>query len=291
MQQPHTGEAMLLRLALTFILMIGTACVAPPVPAALPALTASPAPLTLDMPRSAPTSTPSITAPPVPTHTPAPTPVPPTPTIDPDLVLPDLGTLTPTDLILAFGSGGQRLLRFTNSIINTGPGVLEVLGQHDPDKDQVVVTQHIFRQDGTFWERLAGEFIFHPTHDHWHFENFARYEVWSLTSDRELDQLVALTDKVSYCIRDNVRGNGPAAAARSYVMCDQDLQGISVGWVDIYEFDTPGQIVDVTDLPYGVYALQSIVDPADQLWEDDNANNSGLVYFELFPNFVRLVDE
>jgi hypothetical protein len=230
---------------------------------------------------------------PVPTATPTPTPIPvtATPTVDPDLLLPDLQTQPPTDLVLQFPNANQRLLRFTNSLINTGPGVLEVLGRYDPNLDQVVVTQHLYRRDDTFQERLAGSFIFHPDHDHWHFEDFARYDIWSVTPNRELDAVVAFTDKVSYCIRDNVRSEIEDAPTRPvYEDCDQELQGLAVGWIDIYEYDTPGQIVDITALPDGLYALQSTVDPAGQLQEADDLNNAAIVYFEISANRVRLLD-
>jgi hypothetical protein len=213
---------------------------------------------------------------------------------DSDLLLPDLQTLPPTDLVIELAEPDRTLLRFTNSMLNSGPGVLELLGQFNPDSGKIAVTQHLYTMDGTFEEHAAGEFIFHEGHDHWHLENFALYEVWSLTPAGDLDAVVAFTDKVSYCIRDDARADIPGAAAQpTYTICDQELQGMAVGWIDIYAFDTPGQTIDITDLPDGVYALQSTVDPANQLREADDANNAAIVYFEIgddrvlavFPNF------
>ncbi len=210
---------------------------------------------------------------------------------DPDFLLPDLQTLPPTDLVIELTESDQRLLRFSNSMLNSGPGTLELVGQFNPDSGEIAVTQHIYTSDGTFEEYATGEFIFHVGHDHWHFENFALYEVWSLTPAGDLDDVVALTDKVSYCIRDDARAEIPGAAVEPvYTVCDQDLQGIAVGWIDIYEFDTPGQIVDITPLPDGVYALQSTVDPADQIREADEANNAAVVYFEVRDDRVRIID-
>jgi hypothetical protein len=290
----NTGECdMLQRLAILLSLTVCLGCAARPAPMGLPGESNPPisAQPETDGPTATATTLPTST--PIPTATATPTPIPVTATsaVDPDLLLPDLQTLPPTDLVLQFVEPDRRLLRFTNSLINTGPGLLEVLGRYDPDLDQVVVTQHLYRRDGTFQERLAGRFIFHPTHDHWHFEDFARYDIWSLTPDRDFDVVVAFTDKVSYCIRDNVRSDIEGASAQPrYEACDQERQGMAVGWIDIYEFDTPGQIVDVTDLPDGVYALQSTVDPAGQLQEVDDLNNAAIVFFELSANRVRLID-
>lgn len=183
------------------------------------------------------------------------------------------------------------MLRFSNSILNSGPGVLKVLGRSDSSTSTTTVTQHVYNVDGTFEEHAAGVFAFHPDHDHWHLGNFALYEVWSLDSDGDLDEVVAVTDKVSYCLMDETRSDLPNAYPEpTYTLCDQTIQGISPGWIDTYEHNTPGQIVDITDLPDGVYALRSTVDPDDQLREMDNSNNAGTVYFELSASDLQMLD-
>jgi len=245
--------------------------------AALPTRTASPSP------------SPSITF--TPTRTPTPTATP-SPTLDPDLVLPDLQTLPPQSLNLQVTLQGEVLLRFSNSILNAGPGAIELLGVYDADADKVSVTQHMYMMDSdSFKEHKAGLFIFHPGHEHWHIENFALYEVWSLTPQATLDEVIAFTEKVSYCLRDDSRSDlEDIAPGPRYVTCDRQLQGISSGWFDTYEFDTPGQIVDITEVPDGVYALRSTVDPANQLVEMDDTNNATAVYFVLADNQLQVLD-
>lgn len=143
----------------------------------------------------------------------------------------------------------------------------------------------------TYEEHAAGVFAFHLDHDHWHLGNFALCEVWSLDSDGELDEVVAVTDKVSYYLMDETRSDLPNAYPEpTYTLCDQTIQGISPGWIDTYEHNTPGQIVDITDLPDGVYALRSTVDPDDQLREMDNSNNAGTVYFKLGASDLQMLD-
>jgi hypothetical protein len=199
--------------------------------------------------------------------------------------------LSPNDLVIEFTSADRKLLHFSNYIMNAGPGVLELLGNLNPAAGVTVFTQHVYRADGTFEEFPSGKIIFHIGHDHWHFENFARYEVWSLTPAGDLDAVVVLSDKVSYCIRDDRRANIPGAAAQPlFTDCEQALQGMSPGWIDIYAFDTPGQTIDMTGLPDGVYALRSTVDPAGQIVESDPTNNAGLVYFEVRGDRVRVLD-
>ncbi|HLF26933.1 MAG TPA: lysyl oxidase family protein [Anaerolineae bacterium] len=225
-------------------------------------------------------------APATPTITPSATPRP-----DPNLLLPDLETLPPFDLVIARQSD-RKLLRFSNSLLNSGAGALEVEGVFNEASGKTAATQHIYKVDGSLEEHAAGEFIFHPGHNHWHLENFALFEVWSLAPDGELDAVVAFTDKLSYCLRDDARSDLPDAAPRAvYRQCNRQVQGISVGWTDTYAFDTQGQIVDITALADGTYALRSTVDPANQLRESDDENNSAVVFIELTGNRVEIIPD
>jgi phosphohistidine phosphatase SixA len=207
-------------------------------------------------------------------------------------LLPDLQTLPPSDLVIEMNTaGGPKLLRLTNSILNRGPGVMELQGVADQASGRTIVTQRIYSANGLVEQLATGDFVFHPGHTHWHLENFARYEVWTLTSQGELDGVVALTDKVSFCLRDNTRVDIPGAAPQAvYTNCNREVQGISAGWIDTYDYDTQGQIVDITGLPDGEYALRSTTDPEDQLRESDEGNNAAMVYIEIEGNQVSIID-
>jgi len=213
-------------------------------------------------------------------------------TTEHDLLLPDLITLPPTDLrIRTNQSDGHKLLRFTNSIINTGPGGMELWGATNPGSGKMTVTQHIYDTEGSTRQRVVGEFFFHPEHNHWHLGDFARYEIWSIGPDGEFDSVVAVSNKISYCLRDDARSDIPGAATwQTYISCDHERQGISVGWIDIYRYHLPGQSIDITFLPDSVYALRSIVDPENNLWESDPTNNSAILYIAIEDNNVSIVE-
>lgn len=213
------------------------------------------------------------------------------PTSDLTVLLPDLRMLPPADLTIEITPEGQRLFRLTNYIINWGRGKLEVLGTSDRLSERTVVTQHVYRANGTYTARPAGMFFFHIAHNHWHFENFAVYALWSLTPQGELNESVAVMDKVSYCLRDTGRSELPYAALNQlYTECEADLQGINAGWIDSYEYDLPGQTIDITALPDGIYALVCTVDPGDRLLELDETNNSALIYVQLQGDTVTEID-
>jgi len=218
-------------------------------------------------------------------------PLTPLPTIQPDLVLPDLITLPPTDLrIRTNASDGHKLLRFTNSIMNGGPGKMELWGDTDPSSGKITVMQYIYDMEDIAEKRMVGEFLFHPEHDHWHLGDFALYEIWSIGMDGELDSVVAVSNKISYCLRDDERSDIPAAPAfQTYTICNHERQGISVGWIDVYRYHLPGQSIDITFLLDGIYALRSIVNPGNRLWEQNHENNTSILYIEIEGKRVRTI--
>jgi hypothetical protein len=213
-------------------------------------------------------------------------------TAERDLLLPDLTTLPPTDLRIRVNpADGHKLLRFTNSIMNIGPGGMELWGDTNPSSGKMTVTQQIYNTDGSTEQRVVGEFFFHPEHNHWHLGDFARYEIWSIGTDGGLDSVVAVSNKISYCLRDDARSDIPGAASyQTYISCNHEIQGISVGWIDIYRYHLPGQSIDITFLLDGIYALRSTVDPENRLWEENRANNTSILNIEIEGNSVRIVE-
>jgi hypothetical protein len=175
---------------------------------------------------------------------------------------------------------------------------MELLGESNPETGKVTVTQYIYYEenddtdDNDVTEKVVvGEFFFHDEHDHWHLGDFARYEIWSLFPDGEFDSVVALSNKVSYCLRDDARSDIPSADSRqNYISCEIEKQGISVGWIDIYRYHLPGQSIDITSLPDGVYALHSVVNPEDSLRDRNPGNNAAILYLEIEGRRVGIVD-
>jgi len=214
------------------------------------------------------------------------------------LLLPDLKTLKPTDLRLILDPETDRKsIRFSNRILNRGPGVLEMYGEFISEIDSIRVTQIFTRTDLTRLEREAGIFIFHAMHEHWHWEGFSQYQVWSLTPSGQLDKPVATNNKVGYCLEDIElfagnqdvihHENGDSTPLKpQFSSCYWRRQGLSVGWVDVYKSHVSGQTVDISHLPDGIYALRSTVDPANIILEANDVNNSAVVYFVIQDNLL-----
>jgi hypothetical protein len=217
------------------------------------------------------------------------------PATPPSPLLPDLRTVPPDDLTVEFGRGGRRLLRLANMVWNSGEGALELAGELNPSTQQTIVVQQLTLPDSDQrYEYVVGEFVYHPTHGHFHLEQFAVYQIWSVTPDGELHSLVASGSKLSYCLMEtNVidRDNPNFTRRRTHTECGRDAQGILPGWGDRYNAELDGQTIDVTHLPNGRYALMSTANPTGALLESDYTNNTGVVLIELRNTRVTVLGE
>ena len=182
----------------------------------------------------------------------------------------------------------MRTLRFGTIVGNRGPGVVELVpkaedcnGNGDFDDDRTAYQQIYedtnddgYYDAGDTWvrERRAGCSYFHPAHNHWHFEGFARYDLARAHGGR----IVRTAKKVSFCVRDSFRFGNLTGSPESpaYGDCTQDsTMGLSIGWSDWYPSSLEGQELDVTGLPDGRYCLRLTVDPRDRIRESDESDN------------------
>ncbi|MGH3336539.1 MAG: lysyl oxidase family protein [Nocardioides sp.] len=219
----------------------------------------------------------------------------------PPALLPNLRSLDAADLQVQRVPGG-RLLRFSASLANLGPGPL--LMQPRPEgggcprrqHPAVQVLHRDVNQDGAYQPeqdapgpvRDAGCMLAHPTHDHWHFDAMAGYSLRSPTTGQRL----ATRGKVSFCLRDNRRIDGVETSVRRehFGECTRTgPQGISPGWQDAYLWDLPGQTLP---LPAGlgrrVLCLALTADPRDLLAETDETDNGTAITVVVTDNVVQL---
>jgi hypothetical protein len=178
---------------------------------------------------------------------------------------------------------GNRILRLANTVWNAGEGPLELRGE-PASAGRMRVFQVLHAPGGTASERPVGGFHYHPTHAHWHLDDFAVYQLWSLTFRGDLDKVVAGGSKVSYCLIDTdaVSPSRPGfVPGRQYRGCGRLRQGLSVGWGDHYHAGLDGQDLYLGDLPDGVYALVSSANTDGRLLETDPDNNSAIVYLAI----------
>jgi hypothetical protein len=210
--------------------------------------------------------------------------------------MPNLVVLPAEELGIT-GSGDRRVLQFASILANTGSGPLQVAPVPDevcPPR-QRYVEQRVFvdaaaegdaaasfdpRQDRRQAALPGGCMLFHPRHEHWHFDSTAAYTLTDVADDAPL----VARDKVSFCLRDSEPLKGAAQRhRRTYEECARNRrQGISVGWADRYDATLAGQRLALPPgLPDGPYCLRLEVDPFDLLTEVDETDNTSAIVVDI----------
>jgi hypothetical protein len=207
--------------------------------------------------------------------------------------LPNLVPLKPFNIELGDRDvGAGRAIRLAVTTANRGRYPLDVTAVPDAGFPQTAdayqcvawVTERVCQE-----RRIVGTFVFHshPSHNHYHFIDFALYELRHLDENRLPDMspggLVAPGVKASFCLIDSHRDEGSAPPHPAYSMAyplyfscaatGAGVQGISPGWADTYRRGTEGQQIPIEVVPDGDYAVVVISDPKNHLAEaseDDN---------------------
>lgn len=197
------------------------------------------------------------------------------------LKYPNLYTLPPTDFHLGTAlvdGSNQYVIRFSNEVANSGPGTFELHGSpHFPPDGLYDATQWIYDDTAGIDMEPVGTFEFHQAHNHFHFRDFARYEVWTqrdyqraAAKNFTVGQPIGVSPKVTFCVFDNDQPDpNVGLPSRTYASCTPLMEGLSVGWGDVYDWLTDEQWVALgqTPLPDGNYVLRSIADPFNKIYE------------------------
>jgi len=199
--------------------------------------------------------------------------------------------------------GARICLRFDQSFANVGEGAAELrfAVPHDPaDTSHDVIERTYFSDSRShFQDTPAGEFEFHAAHGHYHYENFAKSSLWATDSKGRRTGAAPLSTgrKVSFCFEDESIDDSlwgkRGVSARTYrapdclvtqtsdANFDYLIQGLSPGWVDLYQWYLPGQYLEVSGVPNGVYILETRIDPDGEIIESEERNNCGSVRVRL----------
>ena len=179
-----------------------------------------------------------------------------------------------------------NLLRFTTVAGNLGRFPLEIAGTPTADPLTLDAGQCTAWTGSACRERESvGAMIWHDAHRHWHFDDFALYELRRVlpsgTPDMSAQGRVGTGRKASFCLEDSQRANGEGAALTPYRTCSGVFQGISAGWADVYDASLPGQELPLDGVADGRYALVVTLDPTDRLRERDETNNVASCVIEI----------
>ena len=199
------------------------------------------------------------------------------------------------------GVGSHRCLRFANQIQNVGTGPLTMRFQFlgaGPQGARVGfvncrMQQVVDRSDGAELFRPAGACVFHPSHAHFHYQNFAEYSLHRVRPNGRTDPTaLRKSTKRGFCLTDgrnfafgtsqnsgrtnwfpncNLPARVTSQAGAGEVW---DTMGISPGWGDVYSWDTPDQYIEVTGVPDGLYDVMSTANPDGGILESSRADDT-----------------
>lgn len=183
-------------------------------------------------------------------------------------------------------SGNGNNLTFAATVWNAGDSPLVVDGFRVEGEDEMDAYQYFFDADGTqTGYQEVGHFHWDakPTHQHWHFKDFARYTLLH----EDLTQ-VARSKKEAFCLAntDFVDATVPSAAWRQQnddlgTSCGEEnsqsiREVLSAGWGDTYAQFRAGQAFRLNGLPNGVYYIEVRANPNGRLIEANTDDNVAL---------------
>lgn len=212
---------------------------------------------------------------------------------------PDIRTAKPSGLYIQAPNAEHPhwVLRFDNTIGNWGSGRLELEAIANSDNSKTIYQNVYDAPTGgnlVTHIKVNADFIYHPTHNHFHFTDFASYDLLIRDSKGAYRPTVKKGNKTSFCIIDSIPvsflGSSYSGFHGSYDFCDAHMQGLSAGWADVYTAVLPDQWIDLgsTSLANGQYAILTVADPMNHLRESNDQNNANETFFTVASGHITI---
>jgi lysyl oxidase len=161
----------------------------------------------------------------------------------------------------------------------------------------VPASQRIYRSDGTSYLRPAGEVVYHPVHQHYHFEHYSQSNAFAIDANgNPVGAPVAQGQKNGFCLADTdiaARQHERYVAPMFYTapncltprssngVTDHYVEGEGTGNGDTYDADLPDQFLDASHLTDGTFIIRTVVDPDHKLLESNPHDNCIQHYVKL----------
>ncbi len=203
----------------------------------------------------------------------------------PAAALPDLVPLPSWGISTSHRKSGKDLLNFGATVWVGGNSPLDVEGFRTNGSPVMTAYQYFWRNGRVIGRARAGTMGFDskPGHNHWHFEQFARYTL--LDSAKTV---AVSSHKVGFCIApsDPVNLLGPhavwqppsiglgGACGSPTALWVQEM--MPLGWGDTYFQQVAGQSFDITSVPNGTYYIEITANPLHVLHETNTGNDVSL---------------
>jgi hypothetical protein len=198
--------------------------------------------------------------------------------------LPDLVSLPAWQIMTESGEDGTDRLAFAANEWNAGPAPMVVEGYRRGSAEVMDAYQFFYRDGQQVASTKTGTMEYHdaPEHDHWHFQDFAVYELVKpngelVTTSGKQSWCLAPTDPVDLSVpgavwRPEATGLDSTCGNRSALWLREVLPA---GWGDTYG-QSQTLAFDLTGVPNGTYQIKVTVNPNGALHEVTRSNNVSL---------------
>jgi hypothetical protein len=195
--------------------------------------------------------------------------------------LPDLVSVPAWQISATVDEDGTDRLNFAANEWNAGPAPMIVEGFRRGTSPVMDAYQMFYRDGKQVGMKRTGTMEFHtaPEHNHWHFLDFAKYELVDAN-----DKVVSTSGKQSWCLvptdpvdltvpgatlRPSQTGLESACGSKSALWLRESLPS---GWGDTYD-QSQTQAFDLTKVKNGTYRIKVTVNPDGNLYETTRSNN------------------
>jgi hypothetical protein len=207
--------------------------------------------------------------------------------------------------------GARRCLRFDQVIANVGDGPFELRYRMEGLATEQQLRQRVQASDGSFDEFTVDTYEFHPAHAHFHYKNFGQAFLHRLNADGTMEK-VRESRKNGFCMIDveNTRFGlddhglpykGEAPRTYYFPRCNAPTErdehgtymvnGISVGWADVYNWFLADQYIEISGVPDGLYVIETRANPIRTVHETTYDDNNARATIRLQGDTVTLVGD
>jgi hypothetical protein len=173
---------------------------------------------------------------------------------------------------------GRILFRFETSLENAGPGEFRIETTGVPVKGaDLFQVEQVIQQEGGGSRRVPTPgFSWNPSINMMEVKGWVDYRIRELLPGDAVGNVLkrGAKEQVNITSTRVFDGTIPGAPPGPFrLTAGGGVQGISVGYTDIYPTFLELQWIDITGLPSGEYWLEVAVDPANHALEADENNN------------------
>ncbi len=219
------------------------------------------------------------------------------------IAYPDLLMTIPTNSIsIVHPTSTTRVLDYTHVTWNAGAGPWELRPNYNASTRIATMSQALYTATGPGqWAYVSSVPVVIPMAYDAALSKYTfplgAFGLYSVATNGGVGNLVSASPKTQFCMTEDVYVGGVPnpSAVDGYpaINCASPtgILGLSVGWGDKYDYQDPGQAIDLTSVPDGTYWLRAQADPYHYLVESNLSNNLTDTKLTISGNTVTVISQ